>query len=168
MTEAADREKFETGAANAEVRSVDDWAWAAWQARAALSAPAVPLSDERAILADLVKWKELDDESTRWMPDSHSPTLSAIRDKRKRLEESWDRARSLLSRPSSDEALLASRLKDTPYGPAILLDDVRDAQRYRWLRDEANGDSDITPFYCGDALDAAIDAAIEASPKEPT
>lgn len=45
-------------------------------------------------------------------------------------------------------------------------EDRRDAERYRWLRDEANTDSDICPFYAGEGLDAAIDAALSAS-KEP-
>jgi hypothetical protein len=38
---------------------------------------------------------------------------------------------------------------------------ARDAKRYQWLRDEANEDSDLCPFYCGDGLDAAIDAAMQ-------
>jgi hypothetical protein len=36
----------------------------------------------------------------------------------------------------------------------------QDARRYRWLRDEENGDSELCPFVAGDTLDAAIDDAI--------
>jgi hypothetical protein len=37
---------------------------------------------------------------------------------------------------------------------------AQDARRYRWLRDEENGDSELCPFVAGETLDAAIDDAM--------
>lgn len=59
--------------------------------------------------------------------------------------------------------------------PAMSTVDARDAARYRWLRQQENEDFEFAvvknphfDIYGADELDAAIDAALAASPKEPT
>jgi hypothetical protein len=42
--------------------------------------------------------------------------------------------------------------------------DARDAARYRWLRDPENDVAGWGPFYAGEGLDEAVDAAMDASP----
>lgn len=54
-------------------------------------------------------------------------------------------------------------LAASPQAAAPASEVERDAARYRWLRDENNGDSDITPFFAGQGLDEAIDAAMGVS-----
>jgi hypothetical protein len=61
--------------------------------------------------------------------------------------------------PASPE----ERLRLTQYGELCARMYKDDAERYRWLRDEENGDSEICPLLAGEALDAAIDAARSGS-----
>lgn len=102
----------------------------------AVSAPTAPAPTDDAalkVLKELVKWND---------------------------DAAWSRARALLKGEAAPAAdALHPRLKATPYGPAIMLDDVRDAARYRWLREPGN-DHEACPFFAGEALDAAIDAAM--------
>lgn len=73
------------------------------------------------------------------------------------------------------------RLKSTPYGPAILLDDVRDAERYRWLRHSVSAicalSADVfedtkmvvrSPKWLDEKIDAAIQQEADRAPKVST
>lgn len=117
--------------------------WEVWKARAALDASAELVGKNSAVWHSNLQRTR--DQWVRCDPDAMSKTSqAAIYHALNDAKRDVLMMHALLTRPDADK---------------------RDAERYRWLRDEGEAQWNVVRQHAGEYLDAAIDAALSQASK---